>query len=176
MEFEGFPKMHRLNREIVITEKIDGTNAQVYITDEGEVLVGSRTRWITPEEDNAGFAKWVQANREDLLKLGIGRHFGEWWGRGIQRGYGLSEKRFSLFNTSRWSDPDVRPVCCSVVPVLYQGPFCQSAIRHALEALNQKGSIASPTFMRPEGIVIFHTQGNFCLKVTLEKDEAGKGQ
>ena len=29
IEFVGFPKMARLSREIIITEKIDGTNAAV---------------------------------------------------------------------------------------------------------------------------------------------------
>lgn len=31
-QFVSFPKMPRLHREIVITEKLDGTNAQVYLT------------------------------------------------------------------------------------------------------------------------------------------------
>ena len=31
MEFQEFPKMARLAREVIVTEKIDGTNAQVYI-------------------------------------------------------------------------------------------------------------------------------------------------
>jgi len=48
--FVGFPKMARLSREIVITEKLDGTNAQICIGRHGEFLVGSRTRWITPNE------------------------------------------------------------------------------------------------------------------------------
>lgn len=39
-----------------LTEKIDGTNAQVYIADDGRVVAGSRTRWISPEDDNFGFA------------------------------------------------------------------------------------------------------------------------
>src|SRR6478609_4562760 len=115
-EFQEFPKMPRLSREVIITEKIDGTNAQVLITPEGEIHAGSRTRWITPESDNFGFAAWVRDNREQLLQLGPGRHFGEWWGSGIQRRYGLTEKRFSLFNVKRWGES--RPACCHVVPVL----------------------------------------------------------
>lgn len=90
MEFVEFPKMPRLSRECVITEKIDGTNAQIFIADDCEtMLIGSRTRWITPENDNAGFARWCMEHKEDLLRLGPGRHFGEWWGQGIQRNYGL---------------------------------------------------------------------------------------
>jgi hypothetical protein len=33
MEFEAFPKIPRLKRDMVITEKIDGTNACVLIED-----------------------------------------------------------------------------------------------------------------------------------------------
>jgi hypothetical protein len=103
-EFQEFPKMPRRSRDVVITEKIDGTNACVFIGEDGEFLAGSRTRWITPEDDNFGFSRWAHENKDDLLTLGPGRHFGEWWGSGIQRKYGLTEKRFSLFNTSRWVD------------------------------------------------------------------------
>src|SRR3990167_7674265 len=121
IKFEEFPKLPRLSREIIITEKIDGTNAQLLITESGEMLIGSRTRWITAQDDNRGFARWVEGNKQELLKLGAGRHFGEWWGSGIQRGYGLQkgEKRFSLFNVARWADdrdrekyPVDRPTCC----------------------------------------------------------------
>lgn len=59
MEFVEFPKIARLVRPCIITEKIDGTNAQVFIGEDGTVLAGSRTRWITPADDNYGFAAWV---------------------------------------------------------------------------------------------------------------------
>ena len=176
IKFKEFPKMPRFSREIVITEKIDGTNASITITEDGQFLTGSRTRFITPEDDNFGFAKWANDNKEELLNLGVGTHFGEGWGSGIQRGYGLEKglKRFSLFNTSRWNDIDVRPTCCHVVPELYRGEFITSAIENALNNLKQFGSVASAGFMKPEGIVIFHTAGNFGFKKTIEKDEIPK--
>lgn len=174
MQFVEFQKMARLSREIVITEKIDGTNASVTITDDGQFLTGSRTRWITPEDDNFGFAKWANENRDELMKLGVGTHFGEWWGRGIQRNYGLAERRFSLFNVSRWADDSVRPACCHVVPTLYRGEFVQSAWVDALGALANGGSAAAPGFTNPEGIVVFHTAANLCFKKTLHKDEVPK--
>lgn len=31
MTFEAFPKISRLRRNVIVTEKIDGTNAQVFI-------------------------------------------------------------------------------------------------------------------------------------------------
>ena len=47
MEFEEFPKVPRLSRGCVITEKIDGTNAQVMVDEDGTVTAASRTRIIT---------------------------------------------------------------------------------------------------------------------------------
>lgn len=175
IEFQEFPKIGRLSRDMVITEKLDGTNASITITEEGDFLTGSRTRFITPEEDNYGFSKWAHENKDELLKLGVGTHFGEWWGEGIQRQYGIKGKQFSLFNVARWEKPEnVLPACCSVVPVLYKGPFDTAVIASQLTLLGATGSKASPGFMRPEGIVIFHTQARVLFKKTFEKDEAGK--
>jgi hypothetical protein len=182
MDFVGFPKIPRLFRDIVITEKIDGTNAQIVIIDSpmapGDnrptILAASRSRYITKENDNHGFARWVDENQDDLRKLGFGHHFGEWWGQGIQRNYGLKEKRFSLFNVSKWSDANVRPLCCHVVPVLWTGGFDMAYVRATLEDLKRNGSKAAPGFMKPEGVVVFHTRGNNLFKATIENDETGK--
>ena len=173
-DFIEFPKMARYSREVIVTEKIDGTNAQVYITEDGEFLTGSRTRWITPENDNYGFSKWAHERKEELMQLGPGRHFGEWWGNGIQRGYNLpkGERRFSLFNVSRWGKE--RPPCCGIVPILWHGTFDSIDVSGLMNALGFTGSIASPGFMKPEGIVIFHTKANIGFKKTFEKDETGK--
>lgn len=192
MEFKEFPKMARLSREIIITEKIDGTNASIIIQNESleeekydlsivarrdgyTMRVGSRTRWITPQDDNFGFAKWVWENEQELFKLGEGTHFGEWWGNGIQRGYGLpkGEKRFSLFNTSRWNE-ETKPSCCYVVPELYRGDFVEEGWQFAIELLIKGGSVAAPGFMNSEGIVVFHTAGNVGFKKTIKNDEIPK--
>lgn len=175
-EFTPFPKIARWSRTVLVTEKIDGTNAQIWISDDGtQLLAGSRNKWITPESDNYGFARWVQENAEELLKLGPGSHFGEWWGAGIQRRYGLTEKRFSLFNVSRWGDEAVRPKCCHVVPVLYSGPMDDFFPEDVIARLDKYGSHAAPGFMAPEGIVIFHTASGQLFKKTVTKDESPKG-
>jgi len=357
MDFCEFPKISRLSREMIISEKIDGTNSTIYITDNLEIYAGSRNRWITPEDDNYGFARWVQDHEDDLVSLGPGLHRGEWWGclasevsitladgstekigkivnnrlpvtvlsynfdthkiepkkvigwkrgpstndwltirvrrkwkggkqtcvnltpnhivfrknssgqqeecpagelhigdilyinsevqdikyselqnlagaeiveidrafansrrskyrfdleiednhnffannilvhnSGIQRKYGLSEKRFSLFNTSRWclwnaepmsyptADPRIintqerLPECCHLVPELYRGLFDTATIDQVLEKLKTGGSVAAPGFMKPEGIVIFHVAANTGFKKTIEKDEEPKSR
>jgi hypothetical protein len=177
-EFEPFRKIARLSRECTITEKIDGTNACIYIGDDGEFLTGSRNRWITPQDDNFGFSKWAHENKEELLRLGPGTHFGEWWGSGIQRGYGLEngEKRFSLFNTHKWFDDDVRPSCCHVVPVIYEGIFNIYVAEAFLEKLREFGSLAAPGFPNPEGIIIYHHAAKTYFKKTLDKDDEYKGK
>lgn len=173
--FVEFPSIARLSRDMIVTEKIDGTNGIVHVAEDGIVMAGSRTRWITPEQDNFGFAAWVKAHEEELRLLGPGTHYGEWWGSGIQRGYGLQkgDKRFSLFNVSRWTD-DVRPACCSVVPVLLRWTFDTVKVDEALAALAANGSVAAPGFMRPEGVVVFHTKANALYKKTLDKNDGHK--
>lgn len=177
-EFRAFSKIPRLFRECIITEKIDGTNASVYIPEtpgeiEGPFLVGSRTRWITPEADNYGFARWAHEHADVILQLGPGLHFGEWWGQKINRGYGLKEKRFSLFNTTRWEG--LVPPGLSLVPILYTGTFSTDVVRECMEALRQRGSVAAPGFMQPEGVVVYHKGGGM-FKATLEGDEGKHGQ
>lgn len=216
MKFESFNKIPRLSRDITITEKLDGTNAQVFIYDSNDdilwpnqdidtivtkqfiqdyalygkegiyIFAGSRNRWLTIHKDNYGFANWVQKNAEDLLNLGVGRHYGEWYGKGIQRGYGLNEKRFALFNVGKWAnrnevwevfDPrNECPDCCEVVPVLYQGIFDTQQIFEAITMLKWKGSRAVPNFMDPEGIVIYHSASGKMFKKTILNDEKPKGQ
>ncbi len=172
-EFKEFPKIARLNREVVITEKIDGTNACIIVGNDGSVTAQSRSRIITPEDDNYGFAKWAKENSEELNQLGEGHHYGEWWGQGIQRNYGLTEKRFSLFNVKRWVES--RPACCHVVPVI-ASQIGLDGINGYLQALASTGSRAAPGFMKPEGIVVFHAQGNILFKATIEKDDEYKGK
>jgi len=198
-EFRGFKKIARLSRDIIITEKIDGTSGLIYIDEKNNIFVGSRNQWlwgsIEPDKmiNNHGFGVWAHRNQDELRQLGKGYHYGEWWGKGIQRGYGLEEKRFSLFNVSRWCmwnetpklisvDPktnaekyqDKAPQCCYIVPVLYNGMFDMLAIGLCLERLALEGSVASPGFAPAEGIVIFHTHAGIMFKKTLVGDEKGK--
>ncbi len=197
-EFQPFGKIARLRRSCLITEKIDGTNACVTIqridgdeppVDETETArwydgtgdlfilrAQSRNRFITPPQDNSGFARWVYDHRAELVLLGEGRHYGEWWGQGIQRRYGLNEKRFSLFNAARWSDDtgNERPACCHVVPVLYEGIFTTEAVDLSLEGLRRYGSHAAPGFDRPEGVIVYQVASKTYGKVLLENDDLPK--
>jgi len=193
IEFEAWPSISRLYREAIVTEKLDGSNAAFVVVEaeddylDSEYVGGtfstvdgvsykfaaqSRKRLISPKDDNFGFAKWAWGNAQALVGvLGPGKHYGEWWGNGIQRGYGLprGEKRFSLFNTPRWRDTDLSSVDgLGVVPELYVGPFSLDKIEVVKENLLKYGSVASPGFMDPEGVVVYHTASRTAYKSTFD--------
>ncbi len=176
--FEKFPSIKRMKRGCVITEKLDGTNAQIQFNADGDILCGSRKRRIVPGDDNAGFAKWAYENQIALMDtLGEGKHYGEWWGSGIGRKYGFKngEKMFSLFNTGRWNAENTANVDqLRAVPVLYTGDFDTGMVDATLYNLRETGSIAAPRFMKPEGIVVFHSQLKEMFKITFEHDAKGK--
>jgi len=189
--FRAWPKIPRLENEVYhITEKIDGTNACIIISKDAYdvkealaevedgydglgwptyvyVLAQSRTRLITTEDDNFGFAKWVKDNAEQLISdLGVGYHYGEWWGKGINRGYGLEERRFSLFNPTKHSD-----VCYHVPHLVTVGNHRElhDWINVECERLVEEGSLASPGYMRPEGLVIYAEKAKTYWKVIVDK-------
>ena len=204
MEFQPWPKIPRYNRGILITEKIDGTNAQLRFTPvdgdpqapenqkilEGSatnlivpgldrriaVHVGSRKRWLQPGKhtDNFGFAGWAVERAQELYgALGMGGHYGEWYGVGIQRGYGLVERRLALFNTDK--APAIEHLDnVEVVPELYRGPMGKDP-NDLVNYLNASGSLAVPGWMKPEGVVIYHLAARTSFKVLCENDDVPKG-
>lgn len=193
VQFQKWPKISRWDSPVVITEKIDGSNAAVVIEalDEDQafpadalahvvhqwnryaVYAQSRNRFLDLGSDNFGFAGWVDEWATDLVEiLGPGRHYGEWWGSGIQRAYGLSkgERNFSLFDTGRWQDVLASHFDTSDVVGLRRTPiilctddFDPVQVTWALNTLNRAGSFAAHGFMKPEGIVIHfeHNKASF---------------
>ena len=185
--YPAYPKTPRLDKPMIVTEKIDGTNALLDIVHQDDVIVenvpkivaqhgelclfaGSRKRYVVPGDDNFGFASWVADHADDLAgQLGEGRHYGEWWGRGIQRGYGLDERRFSLFAVDRY--PNLDPAGpAGLVPELYRGPFDTDEIAASLHVLLATGSRAAVGWDRPEGVVAYHTAARQPFKLTHDKD------
>lgn len=200
--FQKWPSIPRLSKErMIITEKIDGTNACVIICPVSQLEEGSanplvvteidgvmwaiwaqsRSRFITVESDNFGFAKWVYQNADGLVEvLGIGKHYGEWWGSGVQRGYDIGEKRFSLFNAPYWQDsisylfPTTPVKELRTVPLLYAGPVDWTKSESVRETLS-KGSVAAPNFKgKAEGMVVFLREAQTSYKILLENDELHK--
>ena len=117
------------------TVKMHGTNAGVtYNKATNKISAQSRNNRITPQKDNAGFAFFVKSKKEvfdeifrgiaiglDILGLDYDylTLFGEWCGKGIQKGVALNElermfvvfdAKFSTINEDdklegRWMDP-----------------------------------------------------------------------
>jgi len=174
MEFKEWGRTPHLFGDVVITEKIDGTNSAIGFDDDGTIFTQSRHREIVPGDDNYGFAAWAYKNSEKLFELlGPGRHFGEWWGKGIQRNYGQESKRFSLFNLRRHDGlfSRVDGVTVDTTQVLYRGVFTDSAVHAAMLQLATYGSAHVPGFMNPEGVVTFHVRGEHVFKTTLNGDK-----
>lgn len=206
-EFKPWPVISNMTDRVVVTEMIDGAGAfaihierlkfnsatgtleirpgDVLDFNKGEMVfyrltAQSRTRLITPRDDTHGFAKWVAEHASALAaELGEGIHYGEWWGYKINRGYNLEkgDKRFSLFNTERWSYLDgsqVPGLWC--VPVIDQGSLFSEAnedtelldlytpVHFAVETLREGGSVAAPGYNKPKGVVVFHTGGRVMFK------------
>lgn len=199
LEFRKWGKTARWGSPFDITEKLDGTNAAVLIqsvdlsTDEymfpvtewllsskGQtytVAAQSRTRIITPEDDNYGFAQWVEDNIHTLVEdLGPGTHYGEWWGAKIQRAYGLTngERYFSLFDHKRYGaefEWNTLTPNLGLVPLMnYDDEFTMEALSDAVTALKEHGSFAhSGKFDRPEGVVVHWHHNDMRLKYILDK-------
>jgi hypothetical protein len=222
MRFVEFKKIPRLSRDVIITEKLDGSNGQIVIMSKEKIILecencdytsqdfidkfclyihpdnphveekdklyifaASRNRWLNvgKQNDNHAFAYWVKENAPDLVMLGEGRHYGEYYGKSIQRGYGLDHKRFALFNTSKWQNRGLKliddkqqyaPVPCEVVPTLYEGNFDTQVIEYYLDKLAREGSVAVRGFKPAEGVVIYHTASGHYYKKTVENDAKPK--
>ena len=93
------------------TVKLHGTNAGVSYNTRNDLWVQSRENIITPEKDNAGFAFFVESNKDIFYGLmlhiaekeNINRNhntitiYGEWAGGNIQKGVGISNLPKSFF-------------------------------------------------------------------------------
>jgi hypothetical protein len=94
------------------TVKVHGTNASVVIKPDGEQYPQSRNNVLTIESDNLGFAVWHHGKKQDFLEIDRAIReecdlsddstvviYGEWAGKGIQRGVAVSEvdKFFYVF-------------------------------------------------------------------------------
>ena len=107
------------------TVKIHGTNSGVCMNNSGEIWSQSRTNIITIDKDNAGFAFFVEKNKEVFKKLLKKYHtgkkneiisiFGEWFGKSIQSKVAVSklpDKKFAIFAIKRTliTEDETKPI------------------------------------------------------------------
>lgn len=80
--------------------KLHGNNAGVQILSDGSVIAQSRTTILTPENDLAGFAKWVAENAKAFNRSSNKNNviiFGEWCGPGVQHGVAINQVKDRVF-------------------------------------------------------------------------------
>ena len=103
---QSWASYHNIKTPTMVVEgtvKVHGTNAGlVRPVGGGEIIAQSREREVSIESDNAGFASWVEANKDSLQDLfdrielitkptsGFVQVFGEWAGGNIQSGVGVT--------------------------------------------------------------------------------------
>lgn len=147
--------------------KLDGTNAAVRVTlpvkigQDSSIAYQSRTRDVTPQDDNFQFAQWATERRDVFVRAAFktqGRvttFYGEWCGIGIQSGTAVSHvpRRFAVFAVQVDDHVIVEPDAISVllgdvsntiITVLpwYGAPVTvdyadQAALEASAESLNQ---------------------------------------
>lgn len=95
-----------LNGTVYLFYKIDGTNSQVFLKDDGSLGYGSRNREIAAQDDNAGFAAAMEGDgplKAEFLSI-LGEHptwtiYGEWLVPHTLKTYaGDSWKKFYVFD------------------------------------------------------------------------------
>lgn len=99
-----------------ISVKLHGTNACIALSRDGKYFTQSRTRIVTPQNDNEGFASWayqddVKSFFTSILQERLEKNnseceyiYGEWCGRGIQRGTAINtvdDKFFYVFDDDK---------------------------------------------------------------------------
>lgn len=177
--FKSFPKIPRLSNEtFTISEKVDGSNGLIFIRiDPGYssvMVAGSRSRWLyndgTETWDNFGFGRWVRDNKDSLWGLGAGYHFGEWYGQGINRNYGLKDRKFMLFDAKRYQGMHVFPEIVQMERVFAANvsfDILMYTIDHVINDLYRDGSSIVRGYMKPEGIIVRSDLTNKVYKVLI---------
>ena len=199
--YPSFSSIERLeNIYCVISEKIDGTNGLIEIQNKannsntGSMIVkfGSRNRYISFSDDNAGFANFFrhyEKKFKNMAKEIIAssynedsqtdeiptenyplRIYGEWFGKGIQRGYGLDDKYFMPFS-SFYAEHMIKAGIPNIMMpnIMYTGKFSLEVVDNCMNCLTS-GSFHNliTNYDNPEGIVIYFPKYNFRLKQTFE--------
>jgi len=90
MDFKKYQKVRRYGEKknegievgtCYVFPKIDGTNASIWLNDNGEICGGSRNRQVSLEKDNQGFYQWLveQENIKQFLEDHPNKRlYGEW--------------------------------------------------------------------------------------------------
>lgn len=118
--YNRLAKSPKLNFEGTI--KLHGTNSSVVLGSDGEMWCQSRSNIITPQDDNAGFAMFVEQHKDEftnlmhrsIIECGFTTEdlviFGEWCGGNVQKGVAVCElpKMFVIFGIAIAHDVETK--------------------------------------------------------------------
>jgi hypothetical protein len=169
--YPKFPHLENLDRvpevlgaeSVTITEKIHGFNARFGTTLGGEFWVGSRSNVVYHEDMGVdgigglqGFVEFAISRPHPPPGVTV---YGEWAGKGIQKGIDYGEKAYYLFavrNPDTWVDGwDALATLAvlygtRIVPLIYEGP--PPSLEQLSEWRNGQSALAP---QGREGIVIW---------------------
>lgn len=167
------PELLKTTGKAVVTEKVHGFNARFGRTSDGAFWTGGRNNVAYSAADAEalsaaiidkqavmqGFTAWA-IEQEVLVAPGT-TYFGEWAGKGVQKGIDYGEKQFYLFGMSIDENGfralvetmfAAQALGCMHVPVIWEGPM-EELTMEMLTKWRTKSSALAPADLA-EGIVI----------------------
>ena len=179
----NFPSVLTEGEEVVVTEKLHGTNSRVGLI-EGELMAGSMSVRRLRPDDLTGSIYWgpLADRRVARLLEALGAEhrqvilFGEVFGSKVQSlNYGqigtLGFRAFDLLVDGKYLDVDPFLTACAefgvpTVPVLYRGPYSLATVKALSEGMTtlgadhiREGVVVKPVIERTDPKV-----GRVCLK------------
>jgi RNA ligase (TIGR02306 family) len=158
------PTLFDAGEEVVVSEKLHGTNGRFVVDAAGNLHVGSHRTW---KQLDGGTTVWARVAEQYFLREKLGRHpglvfFGEVYGSGVQDlTYGHANGRLSLafFDVfdSRTGDylshgaaeALLNELALPTVPVLYRGPLDVALLSRLAEEDSVHGGIREGVVVRP---------------------------
>lgn len=157
------PTLFDAGEEVVVTEKLHGTNARFVIDAAGNLHVGSHRTWMLVD----GTTVWARVAEQYGLREKLGRHaclvfFGEVYGSGVQdMTYGHAGGRLSLaffdvfdprtgdYLSHAAAEALLDGLALPTVPVLYRGPLDVAMLTRLAEEDSVFGGIREGVVVRP---------------------------
>ena len=157
------PTLFDAGEEVVVTEKLHGTNARFVVDAAGNLHVGSHRTWKMVD----GTTVWARVAEQYGLREKLGRHpglvfFGEVFGSGVQdMTYGHANGRLSLaffdvfdprtydYLSHAAAEALLDGLALSTVPVLYRGPLDVAMLVRLAEEDSVFGGIREGVVVRP---------------------------
>jgi RNA ligase (TIGR02306 family) len=158
------PTLFDAGEEVVVTEKLHGTNGRFVVDAEGRLHVGSHRTW---KQLDGGTTVWARVAEQYGLREKLSRHpglvfYGEVYGSGVQdMTYGHANGRLSLaffdvfdsrtgdYLSHAAAEALLDELTLPTVPVLYRGPLDVALLSRLAEEDSVHGGIREGVVVRP---------------------------